>query len=286
MALSFVSRNQWGAKPPKSVTKRSPKDLDGIAVHWFGDPRAAKTHDRCAEVLRSVQRGHMSPGGLGAPSGGADIAYNHGICPHGRAFTLRGFGVQTGANGTASANRKYAAVVYMSGEGDPLTEEAKPVLAEVIRMWREKGAGPLVKPHQFFTGSKCPGRDILKWLEGKPWENGGTAALAAAAEPVDPKDETPEWLIDFIFWRLADDGDPKKRPKGVPDRIPETAWEAAAQMHRMVNVMGPQDQFLDWAEWRFAGAKKSERPRSLPAEIPDPWWDALKRIQKMARKKK
>lgn len=282
MALKFVSRDQWGAKPPKSVTKRDPKDLAGVAVHWFGDPRAAKSHDKCAELLRSVQRAHMAPGGLGTTNGAADIAYNHGVCPHGRAFRLRDFGVQTGANGTTAANRSYAAVVYMSGIGDPLTEEAKPVLAEVIRMWRQKGAGPLVKPHQFFTGSQCPGPDLLKWLATKPWENGATAM----AVEVDPKDETPDWLIDFVYWRLADDGDAKKRPKDVPDRVPDTAWEAAAQVHRMVNVMGPQDQFLDWAEWRFAGAKRSERPRSLPAEIPDTWWEALKRIQKMARKKK
>ena len=32
MALRFVSRAQWGAKPPKSVTKRAPSDLLGVAV--------------------------------------------------------------------------------------------------------------------------------------------------------------------------------------------------------------------------------------------------------------
>ena len=68
--------------------------------------------------LRSVQNGHMAPGGLGTSGGASDIAYNHAVCPHGVAYTLRGFGVQTGANGTTRANEDYAAVVYMGGTKD------------------------------------------------------------------------------------------------------------------------------------------------------------------------
>src|SRR5262245_29434640 len=115
MALKFVSRQEWGARPPKSVTKRAPSELAGVAVHWFGDPRASAAHDGCARLLQGIQRTHMAPGGLGATNGGADIAYNHAVCPHGTAFTLRGFGVQTGANGDARSNREFAAVVYMGG---------------------------------------------------------------------------------------------------------------------------------------------------------------------------
>lgn len=218
----------------------------------------------------------MAPGGLGARSGGADIGYNHAVCPHGRAFTLRGFGVQTGANGDTASNRAFAAVVFMGGTGDRPTDESLPVMAEVIRMWQAKGAGPLVKPHQFFTGSACPGPDLLKWLERKPppWEKDGGAMVSV-------EDETPPWLIDFIFWRLAENGDPKRRPKRLPKRIPRSAWEAAARMDRMANLMGPQESFLDWAEWRRRGAKKKERPRSLPREIPKSWWHALKRLDRI-----
>ena len=45
MALRFIGREQWGAKKPKSVTPRSPSELSGVAVHWFGSPRAAGSHD-------------------------------------------------------------------------------------------------------------------------------------------------------------------------------------------------------------------------------------------------
>lgn len=278
MALEFVSRSEWGAKPPKSVTKRDPKTLAGVALHHFGSPRAATSHEGCAALLRGIQADHMRPGGRLSPSGGADIGYNHAVCPHGHAFTLRGFGVQSGANGDARSNREYAAVVYMAGTGDRATKEALPVLAEVIRLWQAKGAGPLVKPHKFFTGSECPGSDLLKWLDldPPPWRADGGGAFVTPVE-----DETPPWLIDFIYWRLADDADPKKRPKQLPKRIPESAWEAAARMDRMANLVGPQESFLDWAEWRRRGAKKEERPRSAPEKIPQTWWEALERLQQI-----
>ena len=282
MALEFVSRAEWGAKAPRQVTKRDPSTLSGVALHWFGKPSAASSHDGCAALLRSVQAAHMAPGGLGTVSGASDIAYNHAVCPHGVAYTLRGFGVQTGANGTSRANREYAAVVYMGGEKDgrPVTDEARPVIAEVIRLWQKRGAGPLVKPHGFFTGSTCPGPDLRKWLDltPHPWVVEPQRTLQVTVE-----DETPAWLMDFVHWRLAEDADPKRRPKQVPKRVPESAWETAAQVDRIANLMGPQEAFLDWAEWRRQGAKKSERPRSAPATIPQSWWEALKRLEKIFR---
>lgn len=277
VALRFVSRERWGARKPKSVTKRAPSELSGVAVHWFGSPRAAGSHEGCSALLRSVQNTHMGPGGLGVASGGADIAYNHAVCPHGKAFTLRGFGVQTGANGDEASNRTFAAVVYMAGTGDRApTDEALGTLADVIRAWQRKGAGPLVKPHQFFTGSDCPGPDLLKWLDLKPRPWAGRARPRVPA-----KDETPDWLLDFVHWRLADGGDRKSKPKGLPKPVPESAHEATARIERMVTVMGPQQSFLDWVEWRRRGGKKDERPRSLPRKIPKAWRDAGKRLERV-----
>ena len=280
MALQFVSREEWGAKPPRRVTKLDPSNLSGVALHWFGSPSAAASHEGCAALLRSVQNGHMAPGGLGAKDGANDIGYNHAVCPHGIAHTLRGFGVQTGANGNTRANSEYAAVVYMGGEKDgrPVTEEARPVIAEVIRLWQEMGAGPLVKPHGFFTGSKCPGPDLRKWLDltPHPW------LLEGQILPLVPvEDESPAWLMDFVHWRLALNGDKSKRPKQVPKRVPESAWEVAAQVDRIANLMGPQEAFLDWAEWRRFGAKRSERPRSAPERIPTSWFEALVRLEQI-----
>ena len=75
MALEFVSRSEWGAMPPRQVSKRDPSTLAGVAVHWFGSPSAAASHDGCPALLRGVQSGHMAPGGLGTADGANDIGY-------------------------------------------------------------------------------------------------------------------------------------------------------------------------------------------------------------------
>ena len=87
--------------------------------------------------------------------------------------------------------------------------------------------------------------------------------------------------MDFVHWRLALNGDKSKRPKQVPKRVPESAWEVAAQVDRIANLMGPQEAFLDWAEWRRFGAKRSERPRSAPERIPKSWFEALVRLEQI-----
>jgi hypothetical protein len=273
--LSFVSREQWGAKPPKRVTKRDPSTLEGVAVHWFGSPKAAKSHSGCAKLLRGVQRDHMEPGGLDVPQGGNDIAYNHGVCPHGKAFTLRGFGVETGANGGREANETFASVVFMAGEGDPgPSDKALKLIAEIIRMWQKKGAGPVVHPHHFFTKSECPGPQLLGWVAKRPRPWIGAQGEAAFS----PEDETPEWLFDFIQWRLVGRGQGHPRPKGIPRKIPPSAWEATSRMAQMAVELGPRAPYLDWVEWRRRGAKPSERPRSVPKTIPAAWKQSFKRL--------
>ncbi|HSK16003.1 MAG TPA: glucosaminidase domain-containing protein [Gaiellaceae bacterium] len=276
MSMKIVSRKKWGAAPPKGKTSRPPNTLDGVAVHWFGSPKAARSHDGCEALLRSVQASHLA----NTKEGYVDIAYSHAVCPHGFAYELRGFGVQAGANGTTAANRSHAAIVYMAGDGDRFTEEAKPVLAELIRLWQSKGAGLDVKPHGFFVGTTCPGPDIRKWIDQRGWKK--KEKKDAQAQQLKPtKDDVHPWLTSFLEWRLVEGGAPKRKPKGIPAKVPESAWQTVTELQRLVNFLGPQDPFLDWCEWRLAGSKKSERPRSLPAKIPKPWSAAFERVEAM-----
>ena len=269
MAIEIIPRAAWGAARPKHRTPLPPDRLDGVAVHWFGIPRAAADHAGCPELLRRVQQAHLND----PKEHYADIAYNHGACPHGYAYELRGFGVQAGANGYGAVNRSHAAVVYMAGVGDPLTNEGKRALTELIRAWQEQGAGLDVQPHSHFTRTSCPGPEVTAWLPSKPWER---------KTPKPPaKDETPDWLLDWVSWRLAEGADPATRPPAAPTRIPLSAWEAASRIHRIVNLMGPQEPFLDWLEWRDQGAKAADRPASLPDKIPRSWWRARKRLERL-----
>lgn len=155
---SIVPRNGWAALPAKRFTTWQPQGLRGVVVHWFGIPKAAASHVGCPGLLRSVQRAHQA-------GEFSDIAYNHAVCPHGVVYELRGFTRQTGANGNQDANRNYAAVVYMAGEGDVPTDVGLQSLRWIIRQWRSRGAGPAVLPHGEITGSSCPGPHLALWVK-------------------------------------------------------------------------------------------------------------------------
>lgn len=160
----IIPRSQWGAIPAKSVTHRDPHDLKGVVVHWFGLPRQAHDHNGCPTLLKSVQYAHQH-GEFN------DIAYNHAVCPHGVVYECRGFGVQTGANGNREVNENYAAVVYMAGEHDPRpTPKALSQMAFVIRQWRLRGAGKVVRTHGSITGSDCPGPYLRAWVHRNGWK--------------------------------------------------------------------------------------------------------------------
>ena len=212
----------------------------------------------------------MAPGGLGTADGANDIAYNHAVCPHGFAFTLRGFGVQTGANGNTRANQEYAAVVYMGGEKDgrPVTEEALPVIAEVIRMWQAAGCRAARQATRLLHRVDLPGprsadvarldAEAVAGRQGVTVPRGGRegrdAGLADGLHPLAPGRRTETRSCGRSSSRNG---------------FPEPAWEAAAQVDRIANMMGPQQPFLDWAEWRRQGAKKEERPRSAAGADPE-----------------
>lgn len=189
-----------------------------MTVHWFGSPKAAATHAGCDDLLRGVQRTHMGPGGLGVAEGGADIAYNHAVCPHGAVYELRGFGVQTGANGTTVGNSVHAAVVYMAGEGDPFTDVGKAGLNFLIAEWRRRGAGIQVYPHNFWTGSECPGTAIRAWL------------VAGRPNPLE-EDNVPPWFKAWFEWRLFD-GRNETRPDSAPALIAQQYLDIVKQAER------------------------------------------------------
>jgi len=148
----------------------------------------------------------------------SDIAYNHLACVHGVLFEGRGFGVQTGANGTTDANRRYAAVCAMVGVGDTIPTKIHLGLAALIDQWRAKGAASDVKPHAFFTGSRCPGTDLRRWIAERGFE----------LRPVSP--ENPHNFWTWLRWYEGRDEfepfgrrNPLVRPN-VPARVPAVWW--------------------------------------------------------------
>jgi hypothetical protein len=155
-------RSAWGALPPERLTRWNVRDLDGVVVHWFGIPKAVKKAADVPAQLRGVQRSHQA-------GEFSDIAYNFAVDPFGGIWELRGWDVQTGANGTADANRRFLAVVYAAGEGDPLTEAGAKSLGWIIRQAQLRGVGTEVRKHGSITGSACPGPAVGAWIDRKGW---------------------------------------------------------------------------------------------------------------------
>src|SRR5690606_36014836 len=103
---------------------------------------------------RAWQAYHMNSNGW------ADIAYTSGICPHGYRFEGRGPGVRTSSNGTNHSNTVSLSTVYIAGDDDPLTDEAKlAFLDEANRLGL-----PLNRVHQDWYSTSCAGGPLNEWV--------------------------------------------------------------------------------------------------------------------------
>lgn len=136
----------------------------GTTVHWEGPGMGLFPHHQCASKVRVIQNFHMDQRGW------SDIAYHAVVCPHGVVFEGRWIGVRGGANGTTVGNNTAYAVCYLSGKGDPFTEDAKVAYVSVIEHFvNVGGAGPGVNCHRDWKPTECPGDAICAWVKaGRP----------------------------------------------------------------------------------------------------------------------
>lgn len=161
MTTQFVTRDGAGLREPAG--KYSTITVEGITLHYGGPSPwtvrnpAGWNHQRCASIWRAWQDYHM--GG----HGWIDIAYTSGCCPHGVRYEGRGKGHRTAANGTNEANSRSLACVYIAGQGDPLTDEAKlGFLDESDRL-----AALILWDHRSWFGTECPGTPLSLWRQAR-----------------------------------------------------------------------------------------------------------------------
>jgi hypothetical protein len=185
------SRAEWGALEALKVTRRQPSSFKGTVIHWFGTPRAAKTHAGCDDLLRSVQRTHQA----NKDEGYSDIAYNMAVCPHGHCYTLRGLNRQGGANGTTQTNKDYVAFVYMAGVGDPFPTIAKKAMTELLHWAWDQGVGKQVLTHGSITGSACPGPPVTKWVKEKGYLPNPKPVISKPKVGLRVDVATPSWKL-------------------------------------------------------------------------------------------
>lgn len=138
----------YGGRSPWGVADRSGSDV-------FRD---STDHARCPTIVRAWHAYHLSKGWFG-------LAYTSAVCPHGHRFEGRGPGHRTGAQGTNDGNRRSYATVYVAGQGDPLTDEAKiALLDEEIRLGVD-----FEWVHSDWKPTACPGDKVRAW-KAEGWQ--------------------------------------------------------------------------------------------------------------------
>lgn len=153
----FVTRAEADLVKPDSFSRNITPGNGGAAVHWGGPAPTINGHNDCIRTWRGWQAYHMKTHGW------ADLAYTGGFCQHGFALAGRGFGTRTAANGTNAGNQNFYAFVWIGGTGMlPTAAAIRALLWWIFEARRRGGAGRRVVPHRVFTGSECPGNDLLR----------------------------------------------------------------------------------------------------------------------------
>jgi hypothetical protein len=154
----FVTRAQWNARPPRSVT-RNITPTGGVTVHYGGPAQKLSDHAACTRRVKQWQDYHMGEHKW------ADIAYTGLFCDHGYAYAGRGAGVRTAANGTNAGNQRWYAVTWLGGEGERPTAQAVAAGAWWVRELRAAGAGRGINVHRDHKSTACAGdplRDLVR----------------------------------------------------------------------------------------------------------------------------
>lgn len=184
--MIVVTRAQWGAKPPKSVTY-FPAPPTGVIVHYVGAAGSLGTESQSVgkQRMRAIQQDAFN-------KGYADLEYNFCIGQDGSIFEGRGKAIQSGANGNRTNNRKWWSVCFLTGVGELLTPQAIAAFHGVRLL-----LPGTIDEHENVAATQCPGDAIeSQW-----------AALTTAPPPPIGDDMTPEQaqqLKDLHQWMSAE----------------------------------------------------------------------------------
>lgn len=157
----YVTRKEWGARPllsPVATGDIWPNRL-GVVIHWDGPKMGDYAHDKCAGLVRGVQKYHTTHNKW------LDIAYTFVVCRHGYVFEGRGLRRRTAANGTERSNDGAYAVCALTGKGDELTPELLRGLRLAVEYLWANGARRRVTGHRDWFATDCPGDGLYGWLK-------------------------------------------------------------------------------------------------------------------------
>lgn len=185
--MQLVSREQWGARPPRNQTRLDRSIQLGTACHYSAsDADEQADHANCARRVRAIQDFHMDVRGW------ADIAYSYLACKHGFVYEGRGRGVRTAAQGTNDGNDAWHAVCFLGDDTagrDDVTDAGREAIRAAVMHCNAWSAAERVAPHSWFHATACPGDDLRAWI---------AAGLPVAHPPQEADDMTLDELDTYL----------------------------------------------------------------------------------------
>lgn len=189
--VGFVTRADWGARPPKAVSRLITPNRGGVTVH-YGGPRqdVAAHHQRCIQRVNQWQAFHMDED----KRDWSDLAYTGLFCDHGYAFAGRGAGVRTAANGTNPGNQNWYAVTWIGGQGEIPSDLAIAAGAWWVQQLRQHGgAGQGLNDHSAHKPTECAGNPIRERLH--LFLPDGSVQPVPAPAPAPPHPQAPAFPL-------------------------------------------------------------------------------------------
>lgn len=167
--VDYVSRAEWGARPPEGRRLLVPSEVENVAIHWPGssgiiDARGDIGFRRICSALRGWQNYHMDGRGW------SDIAYQVAVDNVGRPYDLRGIRVQSGANGNQDVNERFGAILVILGPGERPTEAMCNTVGAVMTDYRKVFSRVPRRPTKHSSvrpaGTTCPGPFATEAIAG------------------------------------------------------------------------------------------------------------------------
>ncbi|KAH7115608.1 hypothetical protein EDB81DRAFT_862213 [Dactylonectria macrodidyma] len=176
--MYFVSREEWGAQPPKEAYIPM-TDARGVKIHYLGALFSGREHSECDNMMRSVQSDQMSGEYF-------DVAYSLAVCQHGYVYDGRGKGHRSGANGNQQLNADHYAVLAFLAKFGVTQPSASQItgIQDAIAYLRRAGAGNEIKGHRDGYNTECPGGPLYEMVHdgtldpGELWDGGSHTVQA------------------------------------------------------------------------------------------------------------
>ena len=155
--MQVISREEWGAAPPKNHLGRISGPVSEIFVHHT--VTASGPPDREVELMRTVQQ-------IAFDRDFSDISYSYLIFPTGNVYEGRGFGV-VGAHTVGHNSTSYAMSLVGNYESEPMTDAQVDAVRQMIEEGQRLGfvtSEPTIQGHSDVSSTACPGTHAFERL--------------------------------------------------------------------------------------------------------------------------